>query len=239
MLRAFKASAILAGSLLLIPHVAAQAKSQQSRDSLRWAEEAPGCTFSADSDGKYRYGLWTEDFGIVLAVDADEVRKTAERVDPIFAVHLTIRNRSDRAFGLDPRNITLEFVDHYHQVQSAADPADLAAKLQNDADTFQRIQQREVSKHPERRDEIEKLSNAHLDSITATQAFLRSNALSKIPVDPGHSEAGWVFFSAKSKWIQNWKRQEQFLLRVPIAGRVVVFPFALPPSQGDLILRKR
>jgi len=239
MLRLYAASALLVGSLMLVPCVVAQTKSEENVGSLRWAEGTPGCTFSADSDGKYRYGLWTDDFGIILAVDVDEVRKTAERVEPILAVHLTIRNRSDRAFGLDPRNITLKFVDHYQQVQSATDPDDLAANVQKDADTFRRDQQRELFKHPERRDEIEKLSSAHLESIAATQAFLRSSALKANQVNAGQSDTGWLFFNAKSKWIQNWKKQEQFVLRVPVAGRAVEFPFALPPSQGDLILRKR
>ncbi len=40
--------------------------------ALRWEEGQPGCTFSRDDDGKYRYGLWTADFGIVLAVDSQE-----------------------------------------------------------------------------------------------------------------------------------------------------------------------
>jgi hypothetical protein len=29
------------------------------------------------------------------------------------------------------------------------------------------------------------------------------------------------------------------VLRVPLGNRIVEFPFSLPPSEGDLILRRR
>ena len=57
---------------------------------------------------------------------------------------------------------------------------------------------------------------------------------------PAHPEAtGWVLFDTNSKWIDGLKKQEQFVLRVAIEKRVVEFPFSLPPSEGDLILRSR
>jgi hypothetical protein len=43
--------------------------------ALRWEEGQPGYTFSRDDDGKYRYGFWTADFGIVLAFDSQESEK--------------------------------------------------------------------------------------------------------------------------------------------------------------------
>jgi hypothetical protein len=48
-----------------------------------------------------------------------------------------------------------------------------------------------------------------------------------------------VYFSASSKWIGGWKKQEEFILRIPVANRIIEFPFALPPSEGDLLLRRR
>ena len=35
------------------------------------------------------------------------------------------------------------------------------------------------------------------------------------------------------------KKQEEFILRVPLAGKMFEFPFRLPPSEGELILRRR
>jgi hypothetical protein len=48
-----------------------------------------------------------------------------------------------------------------------------------------------------------------------------------------------VLFSSKSKWIDGLQKQEEFVLRVPFGNRIVEFPFSLPPSEGDLILRRR
>lgn len=55
-------------------------------ETIRWGEGRPGCTFTAGDDGKYRYGLWAGELGIVIAVEADEVRKANLRVEPLFAV---------------------------------------------------------------------------------------------------------------------------------------------------------
>jgi hypothetical protein len=52
----------------------------QAAPTLRWEVGRLGCTFSRDDDGKYRYGLWTADFGIILAVDSQELEKVRRRV---------------------------------------------------------------------------------------------------------------------------------------------------------------
>jgi hypothetical protein len=207
---------------------------------LRWAEGQSGCTFSADDDGKYRYGIWTDSFGIVIAVDADEVRKAGMRIEPLFGVFVTLRYRGKDSLSLNPAGISLEFVKHYHDVEKAIDPDDFAAKLRNDADTFAEETEREISKHPEKTAEKESILRIHEKDVSETQEFLKSRSLRPARLDSANSEVtGWVFFSAKSKWIGDWKKQEQFVLRIPMADRVIEFPFALPPSQGDLILRRR
>jgi hypothetical protein len=208
--------------------------------SLRWTEGQSGCTFSADDDGKYRYGLWTDDFGIVLAVDADEVRKTTLRIEPAFAIFLTVRYRGKKSLSVAPDNITLEFVKHYHDTQKTINPEDFAARLQDDADTFARKTQNEIRKHPERKAELETALRAHQNDLSDTQEFVKSRSLRMTSLDSAHPDAaGWVFFSARSKWIGDWRKQEQFVIRIPLEDKLVEFPFALPPSQGDLILRRR
>lgn len=198
--------------VLAVGHAAGQ--SQPS--VLRWEEGKSGCTFSADDDGKYRYGFWTEQFGIVIAVDADEVRKASLRIEPLFAIFLSARYRGDNTLEVDPAAITLEFVKHYHAVQKAIDPDEFAAKLEKEE------------------------KKADKGDVKQTQEFLRSRSLRPTRLSSADAEVnGWVFFSAKSKWISDWKKQEQFVLRVPIAGQLVEFPFALPPSQGDVLLRRR
>ena len=57
---------------------------------------------------------------------------------------------------------------------------------------------------------------------------------------PGNPEAsGWVLFSTESKWINGFKKQEEFILRVPLAGEMFEFPFKLPAKPGEVMLRRR
>lgn len=70
--------------------------------------------------------------------------------------------------------------------------------------------------------------------------FLSKSTLKTTHLDSGNREAvGWVLFSTESKWINGWKKQEEFVLRVPLDGKVFEFPFKLPPKQGELLLRQR
>lgn len=208
--------------------------------ALRWAEGQSGCTFSADDDGRYRYGLWTDDFGVVLAVDSLELQKALRRTEPIFAVLLTVRYRGKDSLSLKPETINLEFVKHYHDVQPALDPDDTSARLQKHADAFAQETEREIQKHPEKKAEKESALQEQQKTISDMREFLRTRSLRAATLDPSHPEInGWVLFRARSKWVGDWKKQEEFVLRIPLAERVLEFPFALPPSRGDLLLRQR
>jgi len=207
---------------------------------LRWAEGEPGCTFSADEDGLYRYGFWTDDLGIVMAVDADELRKASSRTEPTFAILLTVRYRGKGWLAIHPEEASLEFVSHDHDRHPAISPSNLTAKMQEDADALSDRAERAIRKHPEKSQEEEGALQDREKSIQAVIEFVKSQGLVATRMDVSHSQAsGWLFFSAKSKWIRNWKQQEEFILRVPLAKHIVEFPFALPPSKGDLILRRR
>jgi hypothetical protein len=139
-----------------------------------------------------------------------------------------------------PRKITLEFVKHFHDVHNALDPDDLASTQKNDADVLAAETEREIHKHPEKEQEKKATLAARQKDAAEMIEFLRTRSLRAITIDGGHPDVtGWVLFSAKSKWIDNLKKQEEFLLRIPVGGRVVEFPFSLPPSEGDLILRSR
>jgi len=224
---------------LLIATPWVQAEDRATR-TLRWMEGQPGCTFSADDDGKYRYGLWTDDFGVVIAVDALELQKTRRRTEPVFTIHWTIRYRGKDSMEVSPDGATLEFVEHYHTVQRALSPDELSDRFQKDANAFAAESERVIRKHPEQTGEKQSELQAYQKNIAEMQEFIRSRSLRLAKLDGTRSEvAGWVFFSASSKWIGDWKKQEQFVLRIPLAGQVIEFPFALPPSQGDLLLRRR
>jgi hypothetical protein len=220
--------------------VAAPLKDKSTPPTLRWAEGQTGCTFSRDKDGKYRYALWTDDYGVILAVDSQELQLLHKRVQPFFAVHLTVRYRGKGELTIEPRTATLEFVKHFKLVQPALDPEDFANQTQSGADEVEHQTQREIAKHPERKEDREKYVEAYQKEVAEFLDFLSTRTLPFVHFDSAHTEvSGWILFSAKSKWIGGWKRPEEFVLRIPLGGRVVEFPFALPPQQGDLILRQR
>lgn len=236
----------MSGLLLAVPLASAawatppgQGKAPAT-STLRWEEGQPGCTFSRDEDGKYRYGLWTADFGIVLAVDSQELEKVRRRTQPIFALQVTAHYRGKDSLDVAPGKITLEFVKHSHDVHSSLDPDGLARKQRNDADTLVAETEGEIRKHPEQKEKREAGLAARQKDAAEMIEFLNMRSLRAVRLDPGHPEAsGWVLFSSKSKWTGDLQKQEEFVLRVQLEGRVVEFPFSLPPSEGDLILRRR
>jgi|SRR5215470_13890403 len=214
--------------------------SKEKPPPLRWAEGQPGCTFSRDDDGKYRYALWSDDYGAILAVDSQELDKVHHRIEPFFSVHITVRYRGNQTLQVDASRVTLEFVKHFKVVQSSLDPEGFAAQTQSDADELEYQTERELRKHPERKEEREKYLRTYQKEVAAFLDFLTLRSFPMTELDPSHPEiSGWVFFSTKNKWLGEWKKPEEFLLRFPIADHIVEFPFELPPQKGDLILRKR
>src|SRR4029077_4698173 len=145
-------TALIALAFLISPAAA----KKNPAPTLRWAEGNAGCTFSLDSDGKYRYGLWTADLGLGLAVDAQELQLVHKRGERFFGVHLTVHNRKGSPLVVDPSLATLEFVKHAKVIQPALDPEAFAQKAQADVDDIEYQTQREVEKHPERKEDREK-----------------------------------------------------------------------------------
>jgi hypothetical protein len=77
-------------------------------------------------------------------------------------------------------------------------------------------------------------------SITELIEFLTRNSLRPLRLDRAKPEvSGWIFFNTANKWLGGWKAQEDFVLRVPVNGKIFEFPFRLPPRPGELLLRKR
>ena len=208
--------------------------------TVRWDEATPGCTFSTTADGKYQYGLWSDDVGIILSVDSREVQIIHHRIEPIFAVFLTIRYRGQSGMEVNTNGITLQFMKHFKVVQSSLDPDDYAKTIQADADALDDETRREIAKHPKEKDAREARLQEYQKSVSELIEFLGKNSLQSVHLDTGNRESsGWVFFNTRNKWIGNWKSQEEFVLRVPMEGKVFEFPFKLPPKPGELLLRKR
>ncbi len=230
--------AILVLVFLTIPASAFEKKA--GLPTIRWIEGEKGCTFERGEDGKYRYGLWTDDLGVTLAVDSQELQKTRRRLEPMVGILLTVRYRGTASLYLKTNTISLEFVKHEHVVHAAFDPEALAEHLQAGADALEEDAEREKRKHPEKFAEKEKLLQAYQKQLTEMLDFLSTRSLRPVTLDSETRDAnGWLFFSAKNKWIGDWKAREDFVLRIPMENYVLEFPFSLPPNEGELLLRKR
>jgi hypothetical protein len=208
--------------------------------AVRWNEQSPGCTFSRGTDGKLRYGLWQDDIGITLAVDAQELEKVHRRHEAFFAVLLEVRYRGPQSLDFSTENISLEFVKHSQVVQTSLDPDGFSQKIQNDADALNDQFAREVRRNPEKKEEKEAYMRAYLKDTAQLQEFVGKNSLRPAHLDSANPQvSGWVLFSTKSKWIGEWKKQEDLVVRVPVNGTLFEFPFTLPPKAGEVLLRKR
>ena len=220
--------------------VAIPRKDKPQIPAVRWDEQRPGCTFSRSDDGHYVYGLWYQDVGITLSVDSQELEKVHRRHEPFFGALLSIRYRGQGSLDLSEQDISLEFVKHFKVVQPALDPDAFSQKVQDDADQLDHQAAREGEKHPEKKEALEGEVRAFLKDSAELQEFVGKNSLRPTRMGPGNPEVrGWVLFSTDSKWINGWKKQEEFILRVPIAGTIFEFPFKLPPKPGEVLLRKR
>jgi hypothetical protein len=212
----------------------------QQPPTVRWNDGQTGSTFSPDNDGKYRYGLWSGDVGVVLAVDAREVQIIRHRIEPIFGVLLTIHYRGAASLEAGPEAITMQFVKHFNVVQSSLDPDDYSQKIQADADAFDDETRRETAKHPHKKAALEARLQDYQKSVNELIEFLSRDSLRPAHLDRAHPEVnGWVFFNTKTKWLGGWKAQEKFILRLPLDGKIFEFPFELPPQPGELLLRQR
>ncbi len=228
--------------ILLSPceSIAAAAKNKNGPPTVRWSETTPGCTFDTSKDGKYQYGLWSGDVGLTLSVDAREVEIIHHRIEPIFFLHLAIRYRGPATLDVKSDAITLQFMKHFKIVQTALDPDDYIQKIQADADALDEEAQRAIAKHPDEKAAREARLQDYQKEANELIEFLGKNSLRPAHLDYANAEAtGWVFFDTANKWLGGWKPQEEFILRVPLDGKIFEFPFKLPPKAGELLLRKR
>ncbi|MFZ0806957.1 MAG: hypothetical protein WAN03_12265 [Candidatus Sulfotelmatobacter sp.] len=216
------------------------AKTKSKIPAVRWDEQNPGCTFSRSDDGLYHYGMWSGDVGIILSIDAQELEKVHRRHEPFFSALLEVRYRGMGRLDFDSGNISLEFVKHYHVIQTALDPDGFSQKIQDDADALDHETGREIEKHPEKKESKEVFARTFQKESAELQEFVSKDSLRPAKLNAGNPIIrGWVLFGVTSKWIGGWKKPEELILRVPADGKIFEFPFTLPPKPGEVILRKR
>jgi hypothetical protein len=226
--------------LSLVAGVNASAKQKHEDNAMRCDPGAPSCTFIRGNDGKYRYKLTTPLLNLTMAIDSQELQLSRKRPEPMFTVFLAVHSNADGRLDVIPNKFTLEFADHAHALQHALDPDALSTELQALADDLSHQTERELRKHPEKKEELEKQVAAHEKDVSELQDFLGTHSLRMVTLGSGtHETSGWIYFSTRNRWIGGWKKQESLILRLPLGSEVYEFPFKLPPNQGDLILRQR
>ena len=235
-----KAISILIVSIAFVVGRTCPAADNHPASIVRWGEGSPGCTFSRDDDGKYRYGMWMDDLGVTLAIDSQELERSTKRLDPFLGILLSFHYRGTEEAEVRTRGIKLEFVSHHRVEHRALDPENFSAEYKNLVDSAAEQNEREIKKHPEKKDQQEAVMRAAALELAQVQQFLIAHSLRPIELNPAHREvSGWIFFRARDRWIGKWKAQEEFVLQIPAGSQIFEFPFKLPPKEGDLILRKR
>ena len=238
--RCLAISLLLSALTLQASAGAALPRAKTKLPAVRWEEGRAGCTLTRRDDGRYYYGLTDKDLVLTVAIDSQELQLVRHRHVPFFAALLTLRYKGQAPLDVNVENISLEFVKHFQVVLTALDPDELSQQVQNDADELDHQTAREVAKHPEQKATKEMYMRAFLKDSADLQEFLGRSSLRPARLSPDHPEAnGWVFFSTNSKWISDWKKPEELILRVPFEDKVYEFPFMLPPKAAEVILRKR
>ncbi|PYX85667.1 MAG: hypothetical protein DMG68_17525 [Acidobacteria bacterium] len=209
---------------------------------LRWQEGAPECecTLEKTKDGFFRYSLGYETLHVSLSIDNQELEKTRRTAGHVFGVILTIRNRGTIPVKLYPGYMTLELEQHFRVRLRSEDPDSFAYRLQDDSDELVHQSERELKKHPERKQAIEDRLKEHEKFVTEWLQFVSTQSLRDVTLDTGQPEVtGWIFFDTKTKWKGSWKKQEDFILRVPTDNVIFEIPFTLPPLGEEPELRQR
>jgi len=179
-----------------------------------------------------------KDFDITLLVDSQELTKSRRRFYHVFGLYTSATYKGQANFDYQA-DLRLYFVRHHGILEGYLDPTELQTRLQNDLDTLVFETERQIKKNPAIKDE----KTAYLQQYEKEGAefieFLTSQYLEPATLNPGNPEAhGWVFFPTSNKWIGPWKEHEDFILEVRMKDRIWQFPFSLPPSGEDILLRK-
>ncbi len=228
--------ALLTALFVLVPRAHAEKK---MLPAVRWTKGEPGCEFHRDDDGRYRWRMVGDNLDLTLLVDSQELSKSRRRFYHVFGAYMSVTYTGQGKFEF-PADLQLIFLRHRNVTEGYVDPAEFQTKLQNDIDTVIFDTERQIKKHPEQAEEKNKLLREYQKEASEFIEFLSTQSLEPATLTPGNPEAhGWVFFATSNKWIGPWKPREDFLLRVWMKDKVWEFPFSLPPTQGDMILRKR
>jgi hypothetical protein len=206
--------------------------------AVRWVAGAMGCELHRDDDGRYRWRMFGDGLDLTLLVDSQELAKSRRRFYHVFGIYMSVTYTGQNKLEF-PADLRLTFLRHRNVTEGYMDPTEFETKLQNDVDTLIFDTERQIRKHPDKAEEKTTRLREYQKEAAEFIEFLSTQSLEPATLTPGNPEThGWVFFATSNKWIGPWKPKEDFLLRVWMKDKVWEFPFSLPPSEGDVILRK-
>jgi hypothetical protein len=222
----------------LVSTTPGHARKKPEYPTVRWMAGAPGCTFERGDDGRFRWTMSDKDLDITLLVDSQELTKSRHRFYHVFGVYTSVTYKGQGKFDYRA-DLRLDFLRHHEIVEGYLDPAELQNRLQNDLDTLVFETERQIKKNPAVKEEkTASLQNYEKEGAEFIE-FLTTQYLEPAMLNPGNPEAhGWIFFGTSNKWIGPWKEHENFILEIKMKNKTWQFPFSLPPSGDELILRK-
>jgi hypothetical protein len=228
----------LAVCAILSPTLSQAAKKQLP--TVRWTAGSPGCTFERTDDGHYRWTMVGPDLTVKLLIDSQELARSRHRFYHLFGAFVSVTYTGHGKFEF-PADVRIDFVRHHDVIEGYEDPAELTNRLQNDVDTKIFDTERQIKKDPKTADEKTVRLREYQKESAEFIEFVSTQALDPagMTLSPGNPEAhGWVLYSTKNKWIGPWKEREDFVINFWMNDKIWQFPFSMPPSPGDLILRK-
>jgi hypothetical protein len=216
------------------------AEKKKQLPAVRWIAGEPGCTFEHRDDGNYLWTLTGRDLTVTLLVDSRELVQSRFRPYELFAAFISVTYTGQNKFEF-PADVRIDFVRHHDVQEAYEDPTELSTRLQNDLDTKIFETERQIKKNPKIAEEKTSLLRNYQRIAAEFLDFVSTKTLdpNTVMLTPGNPEAhGWVFFSTSNKWIGPWKEREDLIISVWMKDKIWQFPISLPPTEGDLILRK-
>jgi hypothetical protein len=233
------ALAVYAAYSILSPTLSPADKKKQL-PTVRWTAGARGCTFERRDDGKYGWTMTGSDLTVKLLVDSQELAQSRHRFYRLFGAFVSVTYTGQDKFEF-PADVRIDFVRHRDVLEGYEDPTELSSKLQNDVDTKIFETERQIKKNPKIAEGKTARLRVYQKEVAEFIEFVSTQTLDPagVTLTPGNPEAhGWVLYSTSNKWIGPWKEREDFIISVWMKDKIWQFPFSLPPTEGDLILRK-
>jgi hypothetical protein len=207
--------------------------------AVRWKAGTPGCEFQRGDDGRYRWRFVVDDLDMTLLMDSQELTASRRRLYKPLGVFMSVTYKGRASFEF-PADLRMEFLRHHNVVEASLDVEEFSTRMQNDVDTLVFETEHQIKKHPEQAEAKTNRAREFQKQVTEFLEFLSTQSLEPVTLNAGNPEAhGWRFFGTKNKWLGSWKDREDFILRVWMTDKIYEFPFSMPPTEGDLILRKR